>query len=69
MDIQTLILNLDNTIKGKRRLRDIIARGLDKDTNDAAFLVAKVTVNFLDINIEELEKILADALKIDGKIG
>jgi hypothetical protein len=54
MGINTIIENLDNTIAGKIALRTSVdARA--RSTGGASGLVASVTVQFLDANIEELE--------------
>lgn len=59
MDIYTVRDNLKNTIKGKEAL----LAGL-KDTSDvndrASKMAIDVTRNFLAVNIDELQKILAD---------
>ena len=59
MDIYTVRDNLKNTIKGKESLLASL-----KDTSDvndrASKMALDVSRNFLEINIIELEKILAD---------
>lgn len=64
MNIHTVAANLRNTIEGKERhlegLRQCI-RDLDAlDCQDDSWFRATVTVEFLQINVDELRKILAD---------
>jgi hypothetical protein len=64
MNIHIVAANLRNTIEGKERhlegLRQCI-RDLDAlDCQDDSWFRATVTVEFLQINVDELKKILAD---------
>ena len=52
MDIFTIKSNLENTIKGK----EAMLAGLRKDESAGYYVLS----NMLEINIEELEKILKD---------
>ena len=58
MTIQTVIDNLDRTIKGKTKLRGILDRGDGTQSAEA---------EFLRVNIEELGRIRDDLIKVrDG---
>jgi hypothetical protein len=64
MNLSTVITNLRNTIAGKEKhlagLQECI-RGLEAiDCQDDSWFRATVTVEFLEININELKRILAD---------
>jgi hypothetical protein len=57
MTLETVIANLENTIRGKRLLLDDMMAYHGGSTN--------VTREFLQIHIDELERILADLKKIN----
>ena len=64
MNLSTVITNLKNTIAGKEKmlagLQECI-RGLEAiDCQDDSWFRATVTVEFLEINIDELKNILRD---------
>ena len=64
MNLQTVAENLRNTIAGKEKhlsgLQECI-RGLEAiDCQDDSWFRATVTVEFLQINVDELKRILAD---------
>ena len=58
MNIQTVVQNLKDTIAGKEKYLSEVyeARELNKGSDIASYAVAE----FLEINIDELKKILAD---------
>jgi hypothetical protein len=61
MTIETVRDNLRGTIAGKEMFLDVIREQLErKDIDSLAALVATATAQFLEINIEELKKILKD---------
>ena len=57
MKLETVIANLENTIRGKRQLLDDMMAYHGGSTN--------VTREFLQINIAELERILTDLKRIE----
>lgn len=59
MDIFTIKSNLENTIKGK----EAMLAGLRKDESAGYYVLS----NMLEINIEELEKILKDVEVVANK--
>jgi hypothetical protein len=67
MNIHTVAENLRKTIAGKEaylaRWREIIAAYEAKDDHCDAWLTATVTLQYLDININELKVILFDVEK------
>ena len=54
MDLDVVLENLDRTIEGKTKLRNDLLRQI------AVNPVAKVMLDFLDINLDELEAIRKD---------
>jgi hypothetical protein len=60
MNIQTVRDNLIKTIEGKERYLDSLRQGLKADLTDAAYMVAQATAQMLEINIDELKRILKD---------
>jgi len=62
MNIQTVAENLRNTIKGKQAMLDGLKSTLDvRDVGARMALIA--TREFLEINIDELKRILQDVEK------
>lgn len=60
MNIHTVAENLRNTIEGKEGYRQVLARSLDEDLEFNERIVIQTTINFLEVNLDELRKILAD---------
>jgi len=60
MNIQTVRDNLIKTIEGKEKYLDSLRQGLKADLTDAAYMVAQATAQMLEINIDELKRILQD---------
>ena len=60
MNIQTVAANLRNTIAGKEALLSSIRAASQMDLDIAAEMVNHTTEQFLNINIDELKRILAD---------
>ena len=62
MSIQTVAENLRNTIAGKEEVLELYKDKLSKPfaPDDVTRFVIKATVEFLEINIDELKRILAD---------
>lgn len=58
MNIYTVRDNLKNTIKGKEAYLDQL--GNTRDLNDGAAMAVEACKTMLAINIDELQKILAD---------
>jgi UDP-N-acetyl-D-mannosaminuronate dehydrogenase len=64
MNIQTVAENLRNTIAGKERMLTAYNATLYKNFLEGDVLItAKATVEFLEINIAELKRILQDVEK------
>lgn len=63
MNIQTVIANLMNTIEGKEQMlaQYRSARMMASRSEDAALYA---TVEFLKVNLQELNAILADCMKV-----
>ena len=61
MNLQTVLVNLDQTIKGK----ELALKGYKDDAAYGAFGAA-TTARFLEINIDELKRIHADVLLVRG---
>lgn len=59
MNIQTVAENLRNTIAGKERYLTAVIDGL-KDAEGVDYRVLKTTKTFLEVNINELKRILQD---------
>ena len=59
MNIQTVIANLDNTIKGKEAFLTL-ARDSRKVSTSAELIAVEATIQFLEINIDELKRIRGD---------
>jgi hypothetical protein len=59
MNIETVRDNLCNTIAGKERYLTAVIDGM-KDSNDIDRRILNTTKLFLEINIDELKRILAD---------
>lgn len=61
MNIQTVAQNLRNTIAGKEKYlaecKDAIAKGI---TSNGVYIAIDTTREFLEINIDELKRILKD---------
>ncbi len=55
MDKQTLITNLERTIAGK----EAMLKGVDRNN-----VYGSITAQWLDINIDELKRILADVRQL-----
>ncbi len=69
MNLQTVITNLKNTIAGKEKL---LAEKIDQKEhgwfNSTSEIVAnRATIEFLEINIDELKRILTDVEKCVAK--
>ena len=64
MNIQTVIANLLNTIEGKEQMLAQLTQRKDvkRDPIDQAAFIA--TIGFLEVNLKELEAILADCMKV-----
>ena len=63
MDIQTVAQNLRNTIAGKEKYLVGLREGLKEELSEGAFMAVVTTTQMLDINIDELKRILADVEK------
>jgi UDP-N-acetyl-D-mannosaminuronate dehydrogenase len=64
MNIQTVAENLRNTIAGKERMLTAYNATLYKNFLEGDVLItAKATAEFLEININELKRILQDVEK------
>ena len=59
MNLQTVITNLRNTIAGKEKALEAYRKAREICTRDEDHALF-ATIRFLDINIDELKKILAD---------
>ena len=66
MNIQTVIANLLNTIAGKEELLERSrARLVQRPVpDDVTYFTIKATVEFLEINLTELNKILIDCMAV-----
>jgi len=64
MTVETVVENLDNTIKGKEYFLITLKGETPKDFADK--LAIKAAIHFLNINIEELQKIRDDVASING---
>lgn len=64
MNIQLVIANLLNTIEGKEQMLAQLTQRKDvkRDPIDQAAFIA--TIGFLEVNLKELEDILADCMKV-----
>ena len=60
MNIYTVRDNLKNTIAGKEKYLAGLREGLKEDLSEGAFMAVLATIQMLDINIDELKKILRD---------
>jgi flagellar biosynthesis chaperone FliJ len=60
MNIQTVAENLRNTIAGKEKYLDSLRQGLKADLTDGAYMAVQATAQMLEINIDELKRILKD---------
>ena len=60
MNIQTVAENLRNTIAGKEKYLDSLRQGLKADLTDGAYMAVQATAQMLEINIDELKRILQD---------
>lgn len=66
MNIQTVIANLLNTIEGKEQLLERSRKRLAQRPvpDDVTYFTIKSTVEFLEINLKELNAILADCMAV-----
>lgn len=66
MNIQTVLANLLNTIKGKEKMleRNRIRLVQRPALDDATYYAIKYTVDFLELNLKELNAILADCMAV-----
>jgi len=64
MTVETVVENLDRTIKGKVTHRRLLRSEVPKNFGDKLALTAMI--HFLNINIEELQKIRDDVASING---
>lgn len=62
MDIQTIITNLERTVKGKQDLLKVMENFESADL--ATDTANRVTIDFLKMNIDELQLILLDCDKV-----
>ena len=60
MNIQTVRDNLKNTIAGKEALLKSVREKAKHQHNEITAYVNGATIGFLEINIDELKRILAD---------
>lgn len=60
MELQTVIQNLRNTIAGKENMLETMESRVSKERTAIDQIAFIATINFLEINIGELKKILAD---------
>lgn len=60
MNIHTVRDNLKNTIAGKERFLLDLRQGLKADLTDGAYIAVDATARLLEVNIDELKRILAD---------
>ena len=62
MNIQTVAQNLRNTIAGKEQALAVYKENLDgsSNTNLVSTVTTRAAVQFLEINIDELKRILQD---------
>ena len=60
MNIYTVRDNLRNTIAGKEKYLAGLREGLKEELSEGAFMAVVTTTQMLDINIDELKRILAD---------
>jgi hypothetical protein len=74
MDIFTIKSNLENTIKNKEAMLAQYREDIDLLTNDRKLIAFEgeiaslnVTARFLDVNIGELQRILADVEVVANK--
>ena len=63
MNIYTVRDNLKNTIAGKEKYLASLRQGLNADLTDGAYMAVQATAQMLEINIDELKRILADVEK------
>ena len=64
MNISTVAANLKNTIAGKETMLGVYKQNLNGSiTTETSSLVLQATIQFLEINIGELKRILADVEK------
>ena len=66
MNIQTVAENLRNTIAGKERMLDAYRK--IRDMNDGAAMAVEATRSMLEINIDELKRILQDVEACEEKV-
>ena len=64
MNIQTVIANLLNTIEGKEKLYQETFARYKSNENVGNKLVDHTMLQFLDINLQELNAILADCMAV-----
>ena len=67
MDIFTIKSNLENTIKGKEAMLVVYQKKAIKAEDNANMAAAFATIEFLKINIGELQRILADVEVVANK--
>ena len=61
MNLSTVITNLKTTIAGKETMLGVYKQNLNGSiTTETSSLVLQATIQFLEINIGELKRILAD---------
>ena len=61
MNLSTVITNLKRTIAGKETMLGVYKQNLNGSiTTETSSLVLQATIQFLEINIGELKRILAD---------
>jgi hypothetical protein len=68
MNIQTVASNLRNTIAGKEKHLNSLRQGLEAELTDGAFMALLTTTQMLEINIDELKRILQDVEQCIEKV-
>ena len=66
MNLQTVITNLRNTIAGKEKFLEEVKQAM-LNTQGTSHHVAATTARFLEINIDELKRILDDLVEVSVK--
>ena len=75
MNIQTVALNLRNTIAGKEKMLtqtqdtlSLYTSGVNKTADVEHLMALRTTIEFLEININELKRILQDVEQCMEKV-
>lgn len=66
MNLQTVITNLKNTIAGKEALLESI-KAKSRQHGGVDAMVSGATIGFLEVNIDELNRILDDLVEVSVK--